>query len=60
MFNEQQVVQSCISHINSAKQDIENLTKNIANSKSREEFDLAYHALNDTISHCNSAMKMLG
>ncbi|MEN6462903.1 MAG: hypothetical protein ABFC94_16240 [Syntrophomonas sp.] len=51
------VVQSIISHVNSAKRDIENFPKSGLSKKSTDELDLAYNALNDTINHCNTAMK---
>lgn len=50
-------VQSIISHINSAKRDLENFPKSGLSQKSVAELDLAYNALNDTINHCNTAMQ---
>jgi len=50
-------VQSIITHVNSAKRDIENFPKSGLSKKSTDELDLAYNSLNDTINHCTTAMK---
>ncbi len=52
-------VQSIISHVNSAKRDIENFPKSGLSKKSVTELDLAYNSLNDTINHCTTAMQSL-
>jgi hypothetical protein len=59
MMDQKSNVQSIISHVNSAKRDIENFPKTGLSKKSITELDLAYNALNDTINHCNTAMQNL-
>lgn len=59
-MDQKQMVQSCVSHINNAKAEIENLNRSVSgNSQAKQELGLAYDALNDTINHCNTAMRML-
>jgi len=50
-------VQSIISHVNSAKRDIENFPKSGLSKKSTDELDMAYNSLNDTINHCDTVIK---
>lgn len=52
-------LQSIVTHVNSAKRDIENFPKSGLSQKSVSELDLAYNSLNDTINHCNTAMQNL-
>ncbi|HHV16187.1 MAG TPA: hypothetical protein GXX58_06395 [Gelria sp.] len=56
-MEQRSVIQSIMSHVNSAKRDIENFPKSGISPKSIAELDLAYNALNDTINHCNTAMQ---
>lgn len=58
-MDQRSTVQSIISHVNSAKRDIENFPKSGMSQKSVAELDLAYNSLNDTINHCTTAMKSL-
>lgn len=58
-MDQRTTVQSIITHVNSAKRDIENFPKSGLSQKSISELDLAYNSLNDTINHCNTAMKSL-
>lgn len=58
-MRENQVLQSCISHINNAKADIEKLSTMSMSQKAKDEFGLAYNSLNDTINHCNTGMQSL-
>ncbi|MDD3024138.1 MAG: hypothetical protein PHE26_09620 [Syntrophomonadaceae bacterium] len=53
------MLQSCISHCNNSKSDIENLSSSVQSSKSRDELNRATQAINDCISHCQSALKSL-
>lgn len=57
--NQNTSVQSVISHVNSAKRDIESFPKSGLSKKSITELDLAYSSLNDTINHCNKALQDL-
>lgn len=59
MMDQKSSVQSIITHVNSAKRDIENFPKSGLSKKSVAELDLAYNSLNDTINHCNTAMQSL-
>lgn len=52
-------VQSIVSFVNSAKREIENFPKTGMSKKSVAELDLAYNSLNDTINHCNTALKTM-
>jgi hypothetical protein len=56
-MNHSTSVQLILSHVNSAKNDIENFPRSGLNKKSIAELDLAYNSLNDTINHCNTAMQ---
>lgn len=52
MMDQRIIVQTMISHINSAKTEIENFPKSGLNKKSVAELDLAYNTLEESISHC--------
>ena len=52
-------VQSVISHVNSAKRDIEGFPQTGLSKKSITELGLAYNSLTDTINHCNTALQNL-
>lgn len=56
-MDQKTAIQSIITHVNSAKRDIENFPKSGLSQKSTDELDMAYKSLNDTINHCNTAMK---
>lgn len=58
-MDQQTSVQSIVMHINSAKREIENFPKVGMSKKSIAELDLAYNSLNDTLNHCNTALKTL-
>ena len=51
-MDERDIVHSAISHINNAKTEIENFSKNNLKQSSKAELDLAYQSLNDSINHC--------
>ncbi|HWP95435.1 MAG TPA: hypothetical protein VN426_01150 [Syntrophomonadaceae bacterium] len=52
MVDERVIVETVISHITSAKSEIEKFPKSGLNKKAIAELDLAYSSLNDSISHC--------
>lgn len=56
-MDQKSTIQSIITQINGAKREIENFPKSGLSKKSTDELDLAYNSLNDTINHCNTAMK---
>ncbi len=58
-MDQRTTVQSIISHATMAKRDIETFPKSGLSQKSKDELDLAYNSLNDTINHCNTAMQNL-
>lgn len=55
----QKTVESIINHMNNAKRDMENFPTSGMSEESMEELNLAYHLLNDSINHCNSAMRSI-
>lgn len=59
MVDERRLVQSCVSHINNAKSDIESFNRSARDQKIKDELGLAYNSLNDCINHCNTALKQL-
>jgi outer membrane protein TolC len=52
-------VDSAISSINSAKAEIEALSRQATSQKSKDELSLAYNSLNDVINHCHTAIKFM-
>lgn len=58
-MDQRRILESCISHINNAKADIETLNSKSTSSKSKQEFGLAYDALNDCINHCSTGVEHL-
>lgn len=52
-------VNSVVSSINNAKAEIESLSRMASSQKSKDEWGLAYNALNDTINHCNTALSFM-
>lgn len=55
-MDQKAAVQAIITHVTSAKRDIENFPKSGLSQKSTDELDLAYHSLNDSINHCTTIM----
>ena len=51
-MDERKIVDSAISHINDAKAEINSFSKSNLNPTSKNELDLAYQSLDDSISHC--------
>jgi hypothetical protein len=52
-------MQSCISFVNNAKAEIESVSEIVRSPQLRDELNKAYTSLNETINHCNMAMKNL-
>lgn len=60
MLDQQKMVKSCVDHINQAKSDIESFNRTVsADQRVKQELELAYNSLNDTINHVNTALKHL-
>jgi len=54
--DQKMMLQSCISHCNNSKSDIQNLKQSVQSSKSKDELTRADQAISDCISHCQSAL----
>ncbi|KUG05444.1 hypothetical protein ASZ90_017126 [hydrocarbon metagenome] len=53
-MDQRDIINSAISHIDKAKTEIENASRNNPNQSSLAELDLAYQSLNDSIRHCQA------
>ncbi|MGI5912221.1 MAG: hypothetical protein ACOX6E_06555 [Syntrophomonadaceae bacterium] len=56
MDNSRITMQNCMSYINEAKWEIENLRRIITSDNAKTEIELAYSSLNDSWNHCNTAL----
>lgn len=54
-------MQQCMLFINDAKSEIESIGKMIGNQDQtvKTDIDQAYHSLNDSWSHCNTALQRM-
>ncbi len=58
-MDDKMMLQSCISHCNNSKSDIQNMSMSVQSPKSKDELNRASQAINDCISHCQNALQSL-
>jgi hypothetical protein len=57
--NQRTMLESCISDCNNSLSEIRNLSQSVQNSKCKDELTRASQAINDCITHCQSALNVL-
>jgi len=58
-MNDKKMLESCISDCNNSLSEIRQMSQSVSSSKVKDELTRASQAMNDCISHCQSAWNSL-